>query len=87
MYVTRRRGVGQADLSSWGFVSPCAAASTPAASTTAPAGQPCAPASTFPFFGTSDGASCQPASPTLGLAAMGVGLLLLYGVFDHGGRG
>lgn len=95
MYVSRKgRGMGQTQpaLPAWGFISPCgsaAPASTGASTgtpTTAPAGAACAPAATFPFFGTADNSgTCQPASPTVGLAAIGVGLVVLWGIF--GGRG
>jgi hypothetical protein len=83
MYVRRRgRGFGQADLSSWGFVSPCGSASDSTAATSAAPGAMCAPASSFPYFGTADNSgNCQPAGPTMTLAAGGVILLLLWGVF------
>lgn len=89
MYVTKRgRGFGQVsvDLSSWGFVSPCGGtASSTTASTAAAPGAVCAPATSFPWFGTADNSgNCQPASPTMTLAAGGVILLLLYGVFEGG---
>ncbi len=87
MYIGRKgRGFGQADLSSWGFVSPCGgSASTAPAPTAAAPGNACAPASAFPWFGTADNSgNCQPASVGMGLAAGGVILLLLYGVFEGG---
>lgn len=87
MYVRRKgRGFGQAsaDLSSWGFVSRCGSASG-AAATSATPGQVCAPAASFPWFGMADGSgNCQPADTTMTLAAGGVILLLLYGVFAGG---
>lgn len=89
MYVGRRgRGFGQTtgDLSQWGYISPCGGDSTATPTSAAP-GAMCAPASSFPFFGTADSSgSCQPASPAMSLAAGGVILLLLYGVFAGGGR-
>jgi hypothetical protein len=88
MYVAKRRGrgFGQADLSSWGFVSPCGGSTSSSATSAAP-GQVCAPAATFPWFGMADSSgNCQPADPTMTLAAGGVILLLLYGVFQGGRR-
>ena len=91
MYIRKRgRGFGQcaADMSSWGYISPCGGASSssaPAAPTTAAPGQICAPASGFPFFGTADNSgNCQPASGGVTLAAGGVMLLLLWGAFGGG---
>jgi hypothetical protein len=89
MYISKRgRGFGQcaADMRSWGYISPCGGdSSTTAAPTTAAPGAACAPAASFPFFGTADGAgNCQPASPGLTLAGAGVVLLLLYGFFEGG---
>jgi hypothetical protein len=85
MYIRKRgRGFGQcsADLQSWGFISPCGGGSATAAPTAAAPGTPCAPASTFPFFGTADNSgNCQPADPGMTLAAGGVILLVLWGVF------
>jgi hypothetical protein len=87
MYVSRRRGRGfgqaSADLTGWGFISPCgSASSTMAAPTSAAPGAVCAPASSFPYFGTADNSgNCQPAPPAMTLAAGGVILLLLWGVF------
>lgn len=84
MYIRKRgRGFGQcaADMQSWGYVSPCggSAAATP---TTAAPGAACAPAASFPFFGTADNSgNCQPAGPGITLAAGGVILLVLWGIF------
>lgn len=82
-YVRRGRGFGQAtgDLSQWGYISPCggSAAATP---TAAAPGAVCAPASSFPYFGTADNSgNCQPAPPAMTLAAGGVILLVLWGIF------
>lgn len=90
MYVRKGRGFGQAtaDLSQWGYISPCGGdSSTAAAPTSAAPGAACAPAASFPWFGTADNSgNCQPATPAMSLAAGGVILLLLYGVFAGGGR-
>jgi len=86
MYISRRgRGFGQADMSSSGFISPCGSQAG-ASSTSAAPGAVCAPASSFPWFGTADNSgTCQPADPTMTLAGAGVLLLLLWGAF--GSRG
>ena len=86
MYVSRRRGRGfgqaSADLTGWGFVSPCGNGSAGAAATSAAPGAGCAPASSFPYFGTADNSgNCQPAPPAMTLAAGGVILLVLWGIF------
>jgi len=83
MYIRRRgRGFGQADLSSWGFASPCGGATSNPAATAAAPGAVCAPASSFPYFGTADNSgNCQPAPPAMTLAAGGVILLVLWGIF------
>jgi hypothetical protein len=83
MYIrSRGRGFGQADLSSWGYISPCGNGSAVAAPTTAAPGAVCAPAASFPWFGTADtSGNCQPADPAMSLAGAGVILLLLWGVF------
>ena len=86
MYISKRgRGFGQcaADMRSWGYISPCGTGSSSAAApTAAAAGTPCAPASTFPWFGMADSSgNCQPADTGITLAAGGVILLVLWGVF------
>jgi hypothetical protein len=87
MAYIRGRGVGQVSIDApmWGYISPCGSAATAPAPTAAAPGNACAPASAFPWFGTADNSgNCQPASVGMGLAAGGVILLLLYGVFEGG---
>jgi hypothetical protein len=85
MYIRKKgRGFGQcaADMRSWGYISPCGDPVAAAAPTAAAPGAACAPAASFPFFGTADNSgNCQPAGPGITLAAGGVILLVLWGIF------
>ena len=84
MYVGPRRGIGQVvqvPLSDWGMVSPCGSSS----GTMQTQGDICAPASSFPFFGTADGyGNCQPASVAMGVGVFVGVAVFLYAAFGGG---
>ena len=100
-YIRPNQGMGDIvpiPLSGWGLVgSPCTLGAPAViggdtrcgdvalSQTSAAPGNPCAPASTFPFFGTADASgNCQPASMAMGFAALGVVGVLLFGLFRGG---
>ena len=83
MYLGPRRGIGQVvqvPLSDWGMVSPCGSPGS-----TQTQGDICAPASSFPFFGTADGqGNCQPASIAMGVGVFAAVAVFLYAAFGGG---